>query len=249
VRGKGAGALQITEVTGFGIRSAAITLRREETAMKFALFPMIHFAAPTFYAEVRRRLRDCAVIVSEGVSGPTLQSTAMDFTNHYFPRGRQHGIVAQTDEIVLPEGIAVVRPDVPPTEPAIDLRGIPGLGRMAKLTGLNLALITSTHLISIAIAVAGPRVLYTKDLEIHDFAFTVQEEQDADSPLSHVIMDNRDRKLLEALTELHELRCREPITVGVVYGAGHMPAVAHGLIERYGYRARHAEWMNVYVQG
>lgn len=240
--------MQITEVTGFGMRSAAITLQREKTAMKFALFPMIHFAAPTFYAEVRRRLHDCAVIVSEGMSGPTLQSNAMDFTNHYFPHGRQHGIVAQTDEIVLPEGIAVVRPDVPPTEPAIDLRGIPGLGRMARLTGLNLALITSTHLISTAVAIAGPRVLYTKGLEIHDFAFTAQEERNADSPLSHVLKDTRDIKLLKALTDLHEERCLEPITVGVVYGAAHMPAVANGLIERYGYRARHAEWMNVYVE-
>lgn len=240
--------MQITEVTGFGVRSAAITLRRDETAMKFALFPMFHFAAPTFYAEVRRRLRTCAVIVSEGVAGPTLQSNAMDFTNHYFPHGRQHGIVAQTDEIVLPEGIPVVRPDVPPVEPAIDLRGFPGLGRMAKLTGLNLALITSTHLISTAVAIAGPRVLYTKGLEIHDFAFTAAEEQRADSAVSRVIIDSRDRKLLAALTELHELRCREPITVGVVYGAAHMPAVANGLIERYGYRARHAEWMNVYVE-
>ena len=240
--------MQITEVTGLGVRSAAITLRREGTPLEFTLFPMIHFAAPSFYKEVQRRLRKCAVIVAEGMSGgPTLQSNAMDFTNRYFPRGRQQGIVAQTDEAVLPEGIPVIRPDVPPIEPALDLSGIPGLTRMAKLTGLNLALVTSTHLISMAIAVAGPRVLCTKGLETHDFAFTREEEQIADSPMSHVLRDRRDPKLLEALVQLHEQRCREPITVGVVYGAAHMPAVTNGLMNRYRYQARNAEWMTVFI--
>ena len=240
--------MQITEVTGFGVRSAAITLRREETALEFALFPMIHFAAPSFYQEVRRRLRRCAVIVAEGISGgPTLQSNAMDFTNHYFPRGKQHGIVAQTDEAVLPDGIPVVRPDVPPIEPALDLSGIPGLTRMAKLTGLNLALVTSAHLVSMAVAIAGPRVLCTKELETHDYAFTAEEEHLADSPMSHILRDKRDPALLDALCRLHEERCLEPITVGVVYGAAHMPAVTNGLIDRYRYRARDAQWMNVFI--
>ena len=63
--------------------------------MEFALFPMLHVAAPSFYAQVRRRLRKCAVIVSEGMSGPTLQSNAMDFADRAFPRGKAHGIVGR----------------------------------------------------------------------------------------------------------------------------------------------------------
>jgi len=239
--------MQITEVTGFAVRSAAITLRRHETPMRFVLFPMLHFAAPSFYAQVQRRLRGCAVIVSEGVSGPTLQSSAMDFTNRYFPRGRQRGVVGQTDEAVLPEGIPVIRPDLPPAEPALDLRGIPGLKQMAMLTGANLALVTSAHVITAALAIAGPRVLCSKDLEVHDFAFTVREEQLADTPAAHAVLDARDQKLLQELVRLHEQRCQEPITVGVVYGAGHMPAVCNGLTERYRYRPREAEWMTVFV--
>jgi len=55
--------------------------------------------------------------------------------------------------------------------------------------------------------------------------------------------DVRDRKLLKALADVHEQRCHEPIKVGVVYGAGHMPAGANGLGDRY--RPRSAEWMTV----
>lgn len=237
--------MQITEVTDLAVRSAAITLRRAETPMQFALFPMIHFAAPSFYAEVRRRLRACAVIVSEGVCGATLQSDAMDLVNRYLPRGRQRGIVAQTDQIVLPDGIPIIRPDVPPAQPALDLREVPGLGRMAKAAGLNLALVTSAHAVGAALALAGPRVLFSKDLEIHDYPFTAREEEQADFPFSDVILDARDRKLLEALTRVHEQHCQESIKVGVVYGAAHMPAVANGLGERYRYRPRDAQWMTV----
>ncbi len=246
---RGAWLMQITEVTGFGVRSAAIRLRRDETPMQFALFPMLHFAAPSFYAQVRRRLQECAVIVAEGVSGPSLQENAMSFANRYFPRGRQRGIVGQSDEATLPEGIPVIRPEVPPAEPALDLRGIPGLKQLAALAGVNLALVTSVHVISTALAIAGPRALCSKDLEIHDFAFTAREEQIADSRLSHMVMDDRDQKLLAELVRLHEQRCHEPITVGVVYGAAHMPAVSNGLMERYRYRPRNAEWMTVFTQG
>jgi hypothetical protein len=239
--------MQITEVTGFGVRSAAITLARDGTPMEFLLFPMLHFAEPSFYAEVRRRLRKCAVIVSEGTSGPTLQSDAMDFANRFFPRGRQHGIVAQTDEAVLPDGIPIIRPDVPPAVPALDLRSVPGLKRMAAVAGINLALVTSVHVISTALALAGPRILCDKDLEIHDFPFTTREASMFDDPLLHRLVDARDRKLLSALTTLHEERRLEPIKVGVVYGAGHMPAVSEGLADRYRYRPRRAEWMTVYA--
>lgn len=243
--------MQITEVTDFALRSAAITLRRDETPLEFVLFPMVHFAAPSFYAEVRRRLKACSVIVSEGMSGATLQSNAIDLANRYLPRGRQQGIVGQTDEIVLPKGIRVIRPDVPPAEPSLDLRDVPGLRQIARMMGLNLALVTSAHVIGAALALAGPRVLFTDDLAIHDFPFTLREEQmvRGDFPYREVILDARDRKLLEALARVHERRCQESIKVGVVYGAMHIPAVSDGLGERYGYRPRNAEWMTVHAPG
>jgi hypothetical protein len=36
------------------------------------------------------------------------------------------------------------------------------------------------------------------------------------------------------------------IDVPVVYGAGHMPALTHELLRRYGYRPRTAEWLTVF---
>jgi len=108
-------------------------------------------------------------------------------------------------------------------------------------------LVTSARVISTALAIAGPRVLCDKDLEIHDYAFTAREAYAADAPLAHMLTDTRDRELPRALSRLHDQRHLEPIKVGVVYGAGHMPAVSQGLAERHRYRPRTAEWMTVYT--
>lgn len=233
--------MQIIEITGYAIRSAAVTLRRADTPMTFTLFPMLHFAAPSFYAEVRRRLRSCELIVSEGVEagGRTLQSDAMAFTNRYFPRGRQRGLVGQTDQAVLPPGVPVIRPDVPPVDLERELRELPYLTRLSLIAG--------SHLTAVALALVGPGLFLNEDLAVHDLPFTAREEQLADAPLSHALLDDRDRALLAALSDIHERRKTERITIGVVYGAGHMPAVANGLMSRYRYRPREAEWMTVCI--
>jgi hypothetical protein len=50
---------------------------------------------------------------------------------------------------------------------------------------------------------------------------------------------------VRALDTIHQQRSQEPISVAVVYGAGHMPAVVRSLA-RYGYRASSAEWLTVF---
>ncbi|GAA1629902.1 hypothetical protein [Actinoplanes couchii] len=58
-------------------------------------------------------------------------------------------------------------------------------------------------------------------------------------------MRDRDERLLRTLCRLHEERGGEDIEVAVVYGAGHVAAIVHGLCHRYGYRPRSAEWLTV----
>jgi hypothetical protein len=43
-------------------------------------------------------------------------------------------------------------------------------------------------------------------------------------------------------------RCDESIAVAVLYGADHIPAIAAGLMDRYRYRPRKAEWLTVFIQ-
>jgi hypothetical protein len=64
--------------------------------------------------------------------------------------------------------------------------------------------------------------------------------------LEELIVDERDRLLLDALASIHRQRCQEPIAVAVVYGAQHMRAVVHGLSARFGYRPVAADWLEVF---
>jgi hypothetical protein len=42
--------------------------------------------------------------------------------------------------------------------------------------------------------------------------------------MERLIVDDRDKLLLDALASIHEQRCHEPIEVAVIYGAEHMLA-------------------------
>ena len=87
------------------------------------------------------------------------------------------------------------------------------------------------------------RIGSTEDLPTRD------EELAADGrfdKLAELLLDDRDALLVRALEAIHEQRSQEPISVAVVYGAAHMPAVARALAARYGYRPVGAEWVTVF---
>jgi hypothetical protein len=59
------------------------------------------------------------------------------------------------------------------------------------------------------------------------------------------LVDRRDDALNRRLTALHHEHRERPITVAVVYGAGHMPAVVEHLRGEYRYHVDKAEWLVV----
>ena len=59
------------------------------------------------------------------------------------------------------------------------------------------------------------------------------------------LVDDRDRLLVNALNSFINARADEPIVVGVVYGAGHMPAVVRALAAS-GFKPMKAEWLTVF---
>lgn len=86
------------------------------------------------------------------------------------------------------------------------------------------------------------RYLATDDLPTHEQELEAEAREDFDNVVVHA----RDALLVDALTSIHEERSAEPISVAVLYGAGHMPAVASALVSRLGYHARTAEWLTVF---
>lgn len=117
--------MQIIEITGLGVRSAVITLRRGGTPLQFMLVPMMHVAAPSFYRQVHRRLSGCDLIVAEGVRGKAGQLSALTLAYRFAPRRRRNNLEEQDDAMLLPDGIPVIRPDVTAAEAVADLKTLP----------------------------------------------------------------------------------------------------------------------------
>jgi DNA-binding transcriptional LysR family regulator len=86
-------------------------------------------------------------------------------------------------------------------------------------------------------------------LAVHDYPFTADQEHEQfrEAPDAQFVLHYRDRLLLAELCAVYDQRSTEAITVGVVYGAEHIPAVVNGLWDRYQYRVREAQWMTAFV--
>lgn len=232
--------MQIIEVTGYAVRSAVYTLRRKGSPLEFVVFPMVHVATPTFYAQVRRRLRDCDLIVLEGVKGESAGVSTLTLAYRFAPRIRRNGLVEQRDCDLLPEGVPVLCPDVTAAEVMADLRALPR-------TTYALLMVLAPVL-GLVFAIRGPRAFLDEDQAVEDLPTTLRAEMlAADDEVGPALTDRRDRRLLEALGAIHEERRHERIRVAVVYGAGHVPAVVRGLAESYGYLPRESDWLTVLV--
>lgn len=79
--------MQIIEVTGYAVRSAVITMRRTGTPLEFVIFPMLHVASPTFYSQIRVRLKECDLVVAEGIRGRSVGVSALTLAYRFAPAG------------------------------------------------------------------------------------------------------------------------------------------------------------------
>jgi hypothetical protein len=164
--------------------------------------------------------------------------SALLLAYRFAPRRSRNGLEEQNYTTLLPPGIPVINPDTTTAEVVADLRKAarwfyPLLLVLAPLWGLIFAL-------------RGPKAFLTEDTVVEDQPPTLRAAELDDNPVTQALLDRRDRLLLEALGRIHAERCQDPITVAVVYGASHVPAAVHGLLNSYRYVPMSSEWLTVY---
>ena len=230
--------MQVIEVSLTGVRSSVLPLGRSETPMRFVLFPMIHLGMPDFYESVAVRLGDCRMVVAEGVGGRSVIASALTLAYRMPGHSRRLGLTVQRIDYAS-LGIPVIRPDITARQLRQRWRSVPAMQRLAVW-----CLVPP---FALALRRFGTRRVLSRYLDQTDLP-TREEEQlrQAARELTELILDHRDALLVQALATIHETRHSEPITVAVVYGAGHVPFVTHELLRRYGYRPRTAEWLTVF---
>ncbi|WP_124438549.1 hypothetical protein [Streptomyces sp. NL15-2K] len=165
--------------------------------------------------------------------------SALTLAYRFAPRRRRNGLQEQRNELVLPESVPVVTPDVTAAEAIEDLKTLP--------RWTYLLLMVAAPVMGLVFALRGPRAFLDEDLVLDDLPSTPRAEMMADDPVAHALTGRRDERLLDALGQIHAERADEAIRVAIVYGAGHVPAIVSGLMDRYGYRPREAEWLTVLV--
>jgi hypothetical protein len=231
--------VQIIETSVIGVRSAVITFRRTDTPMQIVLFPMLHLGTTNFYKAVAARLRDCQLVVAEGIKGKSATTSLLTMSYRLLGRSRRLGLVVQ-DLHLDTLGIPVIRPDM--TGEELGSRWRNGVRLLHRVM-----IIAAVPVFAAGMLLFGTRRVLGRYLALDDLPTREQEITEAAfEDIDDNILRDRDALLIDALTSLHQERSAEPIRVAVVYGAGHIPAVAAMLVSRLGYHARAAEWLTVF---
>ena len=221
--------MQFLESSIIGLRSAVITLTRRATPLRFILFPMVHVAEQQFYDEVAARARLCQLLVAEGVPARDVPAQSWMARHH-----RGHLVDQGTALRLESLGVPVRWEAEPGTGPG------PGTGRAVSRTA-DIA----------GAATIGLIRKFTDPLNVPSVEQAEANDESAEDLagnwfgrlLEHNISTVRDARLIRVLDEIHRDRAAELMKVGVVFGAGHMPAVVDHLCGQLGYIAAHAEWL------
>lgn len=223
--------MQFMDSGVIGIRSAVITLKHRTTPLKFVLFPMVHVAEQQFYDEVAARARLCQLVVAEGVPS---RFTPMQ---EWMARQRWGHLVDQLTGLRIESlGVPVRWEAEPDDSPKSHREHI--MSRLEDFAGAATIVLARKFIDPATVPGVDQAEAYVESaLNLTGGWF--------DRMLEYNVVTVRDARLVRMLDQIHNDRAAEPVTVGVVFGAGHMPAVAAHLCGPLGYIAASAEWLTV----
>lgn len=228
--------MQIVEVTDLaGLRVVVWPFRRRGSALGFLLFPMVHLGEERFYAEVTERLRSCDLLVVEGVGGRSASARALR-SYERLAEVERLGLVIQ-DIDVRGLGVELVRPDLDAEGFDEGWRRLPWAERAAARVAFPA--------VTWALQFVGTRRMLAEHMAMNDLPEGLDLEDLPFAGIEDLVVDQRDRRLVDALTAIDTERSGEDVTVGVVYGAAHMRAVIRTLWA-LGYRPGPGDWLTVF---
>jgi hypothetical protein len=195
---------------------------------------MVHVAAPEFYREVERRLRECDLLVVEGIAGDSAVGDALTATYRVIPANDESGLVE--DDIPYGDlGVPIVTPDL--TGEEFD----EGFGELPWKT--RLLTWAAIPVVSVGQYFAGRRTIL--NLEVNDLPTAAEELRSENwDDFMDLLLGRRDEQVSSVLAEIVRDRAGERIEVAVVYGAAHVPGILRGLYT-LGYRVLSADWVMV----
>jgi hypothetical protein len=229
--------MQFIEVSITGVRSAVITLQRDQGPLRFVLFPMAHLGSPAFYRDVSARARDCELIIAEGISGHSVVAATLTLAYRLPGRRRRMGLTRQRVDL-SGLGDRLITPDMTGRQLSHAWRSVPLWQRLAAVCLAPAG--------AVLFWLFGTRRILARYLAMDDLPSPQLTQLRQSAPrLTEALLDKRDALLVEALARIFQDHQDEQIDVAVVYGAGHMPAVTQ-FLAGHGYLPRGADWLTVF---
>jgi hypothetical protein len=229
--------VQFVESSVIGVRAACIRLSAGAGAPDVCLFPMIHIGSPAYYAEVRRRLSACDVVLFEGVRSFRVWMITRAYS--IMTRNKRLGLVRQRDALAVSTlGQRKIHADVSTDEFHVAWTDIPWYQRVLLLLG---APVFGLWLYFTGTRQSIGRRLNTEEVESsRDF-----ERFERTPELEKTLATTRDLRLVEEVSTAVEASGGGS-RIGVIYGAAHMRVVSRILTSKYGYRVVESEWVTVF---
>lgn len=112
----------------------------------------------------------------------------------------------------------------------------------------RLLLLVGAPLFGLWLVISGSRSLIARNMEVNDLPDPDDVFMpDAVAAIDAAVVHDRDRLLCSAIAREAALTPDRSRTVAVLWGAGHIPAVAHFMLGPLEYRVATAEWVTVFV--
>jgi hypothetical protein len=227
--------MQIVECSMMGVRAARQVMQSPDKEVSVTLFPMIHIGQQDFYRQVHADALQHDVVLVEGVRSPI---TRLVTSSYRWIDKEKLGLIVQPRIAVAGGQPRIVH---------ADLSGEEFHEEWAKLPfWLKIAVIVIAPLVGIHRRLFATRESLAKAMEREDL-LTSDEILNFDprfNALRRTILDVRDQRLIQKLSEELDRSPKRPRTIAIVYGAGHMRAVLTEL-KRRSFRTAGATWQMV----
>jgi hypothetical protein len=204
--------MQFIEKNSFNVRSAVYRLKRDGSGLEFLLFPMIHVGSREFYEEISARLSTCDLVLAEGVKSK--RANILTLSYRIVKKIRRMDLITQDEGLkVCGFREKVLNADM--EQVAFD----EGWSSLPVLLRAQIFITIPVYVVYLLLF--GTRETLAKDLALEDLPTSeeILSEDENFEQLDSLLVDKRDKKLIEHIAKLVQERSEESQRVGIVYGA------------------------------
>jgi len=208
-----------------------MTWNHPDTKLKLTTYPMVHIADREYYDRVAADLSRCRHVLLEGVSWRTGDRRRP----LYDLAARNLGLAAQEVALRYPASATRLNVDMGRAEFRSEFFRLP-IHRIVLLVLLRRVLWLVTLFPSLR-----------KDVIRYVFLHRRWRSSRDDAPVDRLIIGSRDRRIVENVKRFFREHGQGDETrfAGIVFGAGHMPAISAGLRD-LGFQVGTRRWIEVF---